>query len=196
MATKTVLDVTQVYGYDSSDTESSSTAEEFNASSDISDNLGDGDLLLSEDDLVAGSKDTTRTVQNSTPTSGNVSNSVSRRLLPSRSNTENETSILPMNDLTNSVPNRSGSFSAAKDRDTQELILQEIRKANSRLDEFAANIKAIETCLDSVENHSINVTPVSTSTSSCAEESGGKIRRKVPKRVSVCLNFTVVDMFM
>ena len=101
-----------------------------------------------------------------------------------------------MNDLTNSVPNRSGSFSAAKDRDTQELILQEIRKANSRLDEFAANIKAIETRLDSVENHYINVTPVSTSTSSCAEESGGKIRRKVPKRVSVCLNFTVVDMFM
>ena len=40
----------------------------------------------------------------------------------------------------------------------QELILQELQKANSRLDEFAINLQSIESRLSSVEDHHANST--------------------------------------
>lgn len=158
----------------------------------ISNDFGDGDALISDtDDNSASmatdgdvSKHTTGTNRDSfsdhTPNTGTISNSAPRRLISRNSdNNENrESSVQPLQELTN--------YSAtAASNDTQE-ILKELKKANSRLDRFAENLKAIETRLTSVEEHCVK-TP---SCSSCAEESGGKVQQKVPAKVLVCLEST------
>ena len=68
--------------------------------------------------------------------------------------------------------------------ETQRLILEELKKANLRLDQFGTNISTLEKRLSSLESsQSLQLTPSSTSSSS-AEDSVKK-RRKVPSKVSV-----------
>ena len=62
----------------------------------------------------------------------------------------------------------------------EELILQELRKTNSRLDVFAGHLESLEKRLASVET---SMTP---SSSSGLEVSGGVKKRKIPAKVSVC----------
>ena len=166
----------------------------------------EGDTLLSDDDLrmtqMTAGRDTTEntrentcgldrnseqwdtnTPNETTPNIVSVNTSVPRRLIAARDHAttgspenlltanEYQLSTQPLRELTNSV-------------DTQEQILIEIKKANSRLDQFAKNLEIIETQLTSVEEHCLNATP---SSSSCIEESGGKVKQKVPAKVSVCL---------
>ena len=65
---------------------------------------------------------------------------------------------------------------------TQELILQELRKTNARLDMFTGRLESLEGHLTSVET-TLSMTP---SSSSGVDNSGEKGKRKVPARVSVC----------
>ena len=66
----------------------------------------------------------------------------------------------------------------------KRLILEELQKANSRLDQFSTNISTLEKRLSSLESsQSLQLTP-SSSSSSSAEDSVKK-RRKVPSKVSV-----------
>ena len=68
--------------------------------------------------------------------------------------------------------------------ETQGLILEELKKANLRLDQFDTNISTLEKRLSSLESsQSLQLTP-SSSSSSSAEDSVKK-RRKVPSKVSV-----------
>ena len=68
--------------------------------------------------------------------------------------------------------------------ETQRLILEELKKANLRLDQFGTNISTLEKRLSSLESsQSLQLTP-SSSSSSSAEDSVKK-RRKVPSKVSV-----------
>ena len=197
MARKPLLFVNEVFGSDSSDNDSD------NGSGDISDEFREGDALLSDDDLTAlmtAGRDTsenangldrdseqwnTNTPNDNTPNIVSINASVPKRLIAARNNdattgsTENrptaneyQSSTQPLRELTNHSV------------DTREQILMEIKKANSRLEEFAKNLETIETRLTSVEEHCLSATP---SSSSCIEESGGKIKRKVPAKVSVCL---------
>lgn len=66
--------------------------------------------------------------------------------------------------------------------ETQDLILQEIRKANSRLDRFAGQLQSLETRLTSVESNQMSMTPNS---SSGTDGSAVRGKRKVPAKVSV-----------
>ena len=63
----------------------------------------------------------------------------------------------------------------------QELIFQELCKANSRLDSFAGRLDSMESRLASVVTNQQSVTPT---TSSCS--SAERVKRKVPARVAVC----------
>jgi len=67
--------------------------------------------------------------------------------------------------------------STLADMNMQELILQQLQKANSRLDEFAINLQAIERQLSSVEDIHANVT--SSSPPSSNEESDKTEQTKV-----------------
>ena len=67
---------------------------------------------------------------------------------------------------------------------TQNLILQEIRKTNFRLDSFANQLDSLESRLASVETNQLSVTP-SSSSASGVEKSAERGKRKVPARVSV-----------
>ena len=66
---------------------------------------------------------------------------------------------------------------------TQEQILQELRKTNARLDMFTGRLESLEGRLASVETTTLSMTP---SSSSGVDNSGEKGKRKVPARVSVC----------
>ena len=68
--------------------------------------------------------------------------------------------------------------------DTQNLILQELRKANSRLDDFAGQLKSLASRLVSVET---NVTMSSSSTSTDRSAGNYRGKRKVPAKISVIL---------
>ena len=67
---------------------------------------------------------------------------------------------------------------------TQNLILQELRKANSRLDDVAGQLKSLDSRLVSVET---NVTMSSSSTSTDRSTGSCRGKRKVPAKVSVIL---------
>ena len=69
--------------------------------------------------------------------------------------------------------------------DTQDLILQEVRKAKSRLDSLADQLVALETRLTSVETNQLSVTPSSSGTDRSSEKS----KRKVPSKMSVSWPF-------
>ena len=67
----------------------------------------------------------------------------------------------PLNDITNRSPSSPQPRPAA-DNDTQLLILQEVRKANSRLDMFSDRLEGLESRLASVEDNQLSsVTPSS-----------------------------------
>ena len=68
--------------------------------------------------------------------------------------------------------------------DVQELILQELQKANSRLDEFGINLQSIESRLSSVEEY--HESTITASSPSGNEETCGKSKRTVPPKVLVC----------
>ena len=68
--------------------------------------------------------------------------------------------------------------------DTQNLILQELRKANSRLDDFSGQLKSLDSHLVFVET---NVTMSSSSTSTDRSAGSCRGKRKVPAKVSVIL---------
>ena len=74
----------------------------------------------------------------------------------------------------------------AASNDTQLLILQEVKKANSRLDGFADCLEALESRLASVETKQMSVTPASTSTESSTD---CRKKRKVPAKVRVSFFF-------
>lgn len=73
---------------------------------------------------------------------------------------------------------------------TQNLILQEIRKANSRLDSFANQLDSLESRLASVETNHLSVTP-SSSSASGVEKSAERGKRKVPAKVSVSFMWAI-----
>ena len=70
----------------------------------------------------------------------------------------------------------------AASNDMQLLILQKVKKANSRLDGFADCLEALESRLASVETKQMSVTPASTSTESSTD---CRKKRKVPAKVRV-----------
>ena len=69
--------------------------------------------------------------------------------------------------------------------DTHNLILQELRKANSRLDDFAGQLKSLDSRLVFVET---NVTMSSSSTSTDRSAGSCRGKRKVPAKISVILH--------
>ena len=118
------------------------------------------------------------------PRSSSVVKGVTRRLFPE--------SIPPP--LRTSTPeavtsNHLRAIGHSEAVDTQNLILQEFRKANSRLDDFAGQLKTLDTRLVSVETNALGVTMSSSSTSTSTDRSAGSCRgkRKVPAKVSVIL---------
>ena len=157
MARKALLTVKEVFGSDSSDNDSD------NGSGDISDDFMEGDALLSDDNLMTqmtAGRDTTEITRENTcgldrnseqwntntpndtiPNIVSVNTSVPRRLIAARDHAttgstenlltanEDQLSTQPLRELTN------------HSIDTQEQILIKIKKANSRLDQFAKNQK-------------------------------------------------------
>ena len=69
--------------------------------------------------------------------------------------------------------------------DTRDLILEEMRKTNSRLDVFSGQLKSLETRLTSMETNQLSITPSSSSTSGTDGSAGKGEKRKVPSKVSV-----------
>ena len=63
-------------------------------------------------------------------------------------------------------PQTAQSNRSTSSDNTQLLILQEVKKANSRLNIFSDRLEALESRLASVENNQLSATPVSTSTGS------------------------------
>ena len=78
----------------------------------------------------------------------------------------------------------TGSENVEANINTQTLILEEVRRANSRLDLFAEQLTSLEKRLTSVETGGV-VTPSSSGTST--DCSGKRGKRKVPATVSVRL---------
>ena len=68
--------------------------------------------------------------------------------------------------------------------DTQKLILEELKKTNSRLESFSDRLEALDCRLRSVEQMQLNV---STSTPSSSIGSAGQSSRKVPAKVAVSI---------
>lgn len=110
-------------------------------------------------------------------TLGQVRN-VSRRLFtkPLQESNSNRPRVLPAAATCRELPVENSSG------DTQHLILQEIKKTNSRLDVFATQLESLERRLASVESSHMSVTP---SSSSGNDGSATKGKRKIPSRVSV-----------
>ena len=113
------------------------------------------------------------------------------RRLFQENESEHQNQIRPvsqLSDLSNRVaPARQsnselGNISSTSSN-TQELILQELRKTNARLDMFTGRLESLEGRLTSVETTTLSMTP---SSSSGVDNSGEKGKRKVPARVSVC----------
>ena len=72
----------------------------------------------------------------------------------------------------------------ATEPDTQKLILEELRKTNSRLESFSDRLEALDCRLKSVEQMQLNSSTPSSSVST-DDGSAGKSRRKVPAKVAV-----------
>ena len=80
-------------------------------------------------------------------------------------------------------PRTAGSnHSTSRDDDTQLLILQEVKKANSCLNVFSDRLEALETRLAAVESNQL--TSTSTSVDSSVDS---RRKRKVPAKVRVSL---------
>ena len=122
--------------------------------------------------------DTRGTVANQSPNASAIRGStVSRRLFSGTEPLDED----PLADVTNQSASRS-SPRATAGNDTQLLILQEVKQANSRLDTFSDRLEALENRLTSVETHQLSsVTPSSSSTDSSADRG----KRKVPAKVRV-----------
>lgn len=86
-------------------------------------------------------------------------------------------------DEQNREPLRNVSnLSNAIEANTQRLILEELKKTNSRLDTFSERLEAFDGRLKSVEHNLINST---TPSSSSSDSSASKSKRKVPAKVAV-----------
>ena len=109
------------------------------------------------------------------------------RVMNNHGTTETEQPLKEMTNLPSQVDMSSANGETSGTRttaETQRLILEELQKANSRLDQFSTNISTLEKRLSSLESsQSLQLTP-SSSSSSSAEDSVKK-RRKVPSKVSV-----------
>ena len=79
-------------------------------------------------------------------------------------------------------PLRSVSNTHSSESDTQRLILEELRKTNSRVDTFSEHMESMDGRLKSVEQRQLNSTTPSSSTS---DGSASKSKRKVPAKVAV-----------
>ena len=118
------------------------------------------------------------TVANMSPNTAS-SSTVVRRLF---SGNESPNGNPPLRDITNRSPSIQPP-GPATGNDTQLLILQEVRKANSRLDTFSDRLEGLESRLASVEDKQLSsVTP---SSSSSTDSSGTRGKRKVPPKVRV-----------
>ena len=79
-------------------------------------------------------------------------------------------------------PLRSVSNTHSSEFDTQRLILEELRKTNSRVDTFSEHMESMDGRFKSVEQRQLNSTTPSSSTS---DGSASKSKRKVPAKVAV-----------
>ena len=127
--------------------------------------------VLSHDEAESSADDVINTP------SATGSSSVTRRLFTaSEENGPNAAKDNAVGYLTNQ--------STTTSEDTQLLILQEMKKANSRLSAFSDRLEAVESRLASVENNQLSATPASTSADSSADS---RKKRKVPAKVRVSL---------
>ena len=142
------------------------------------------DLFSSPGGTTSLEEDTSSSTIPPSPKNASNSSHATRRLffqplsdasnaIPSNRPTTTTTTTLPAGCLRNSRA------------DTQDLILQEVRKANSRLDSLADQLVALETRVASVETNQLSMTPSSSGTDRSSEKS----KRKVPAKVSVSCPF-------
>lgn len=153
------------------------------------DSFGEGDSDNSSEELLEsdGDSDIARTGNGAFETVLNSPNNVpaasgsrpNRRLFTEPAARE-EPHRQPLGDATN-LRSPASVRTRPSESDTQVLILEELKKTNSRLDSFSEHLKALDGRIKSVEQAQLTISP---SSSSSTDGSAVK-KRKVPSKVAV-----------
>ena len=173
--------VEEVYGSISSSSDDKESRDSSDQAELDKENLLEG--LSEEEGLLAVNKELS-----TTPSGISNSSNVARRLSLANPSSEVGTGDheQPLREYTN-----AGGGRARTNADTPMLILEEIQRANSRLNRFVDSLQTLEKTLSSIENtQSLQLTPSSSSSSTPSTDDSIKKRQKVPSKVSVrCYSF-------
>ena len=130
---------------------------------EILDNFSE-ELLETDSDSDVGGNGTFQTVLNSPNKVPAASGSRLNRRLFTKTTTREEPRWQPLGDATNP---RSPACARTRpsESDTQILILEELKKTNSRLDSFSEHLKTLDGRIKSVEQAQLTISPSSSSSS-------------------------------